>query len=162
MNPEVHQTIHNERRYILPGLLLLLVVVGGYYYFRSQIVVAPNVSTEEPATSTVHVVRADEGEAKDIPTGFPTNIPIGKEITQSYRVDYTVDHLTQYTVGFLDTNTSKEIAKSYKSYMDEYGFKLTTSTTSYIEGVNGNNTLSVVISGANEGKHLVVVNLLVH
>ena len=156
-----------ERRYIIPALLVLLILVGAYIYIpnsREHLVpTGPNDTGGTPTVAmNVKVVRADQGEVKTIPPGFPQDIPVSPYIIESYRMEYTAHNVTQYTVGYVTKSQIADVIKKYVSYMKTAGYKVATTAAAYMSGDKNGNTLSVTAAPSEGvGETRVTVNYLV-
>ncbi len=166
-SPVTPQTPSGENKgsLVLIALLVVLLLMWGYFHFfaHSNVSKGPDqVASSVPTASKTQVVRADVGIVT-IPPGFPSDIPVGPAITQSYSAYYPKNHVTQYTVSYVMSGKMSDVVTKYLTYLKQNGYTDLSSTDSYAVGTQGNHTLSVSI-GPYVGRNglLVTVNLLVH
>lgn len=149
---------NHHRQAVLTSLLALLLLVWAYFHFSIK---QESVAGNSQLLPGLQIVRADTGSIKTVPEGFPADIPLGDDITQSYRVAYTDKNVTQYTIGFKTQKSPEQMFKIYNDFLTGQ-FSDVAADPNYLVGTRGNQTLSIGLDLGPGHLTIVVVNLLVH
>ncbi len=141
----------------LTATLVIAVLAALFFFQKDSATIAP---IPEPKTSTALVASSPEPQrtdfGKEIPSDFPSDIPIEKGIVpdQSYRLDY--GDRKQTTLVFSSEKTVKENYDGYLGMLEKDGWSISNKyegeTVSSIYGTKGtieiNVTLNTDVSGS--------------
>jgi len=145
---------------ILLLLLVLLAAVLIYTYMRTSMPAETPVA-HTPERPAVRIVRADVG-VTTLPPGFPTTIPVGDIITESYKETDIDKSTTKYVVTFVTKKTASVILGVYNDYLTRDGYTISSTSASMIEGQKGASLLTATVTPSVGTESRVSVNLLVH
>jgi hypothetical protein len=165
---------HKDSSVVLTLLLLVLAVIVGYFILYPS---RPASETKTPSASSVKTTPATSSNPsnsvavtnataeKNLPTGFPSIIPVEKaNITESYKAVYkNHNNATQYTISYTSKSSVAALWDTYADFLRKEGYVLdklaTDKNLGTISGTKGDNTLSVVLS-RHDKVSLVQLNLL--
>lgn len=133
--------------------LVAIIAVGAWFFLRearpeaSAPIAAP--VTEDKNIEVTETKPAETG--RSVPLGFPESIPVEtNNITESLRVAYKEQGVTQYTVSYTSVKSRESLWDSYSSYMNKAGFAVDKASSSkslgQLSGTKGSDTLSIVVS----------------
>lgn len=150
------------------SLIVGIIIVGGaawFFFGREPEAASEPIVTPVEVDKNIEVIETDIAETgQAVPLGFPESIPVeSNNITESVRVAYKEQGVTQYTVSYTSMKSRESLWDLYSGYMGKAGFTVDKTTSSkslgQLSGNKGNDTLSVAISD-HGGVALVQLNYL--
>jgi hypothetical protein len=155
-------------RTALIAIIILIVLVAGYVSFgkhrssQEGLFVSPS-DDDSPAIVVVENAIMTNG-VLPVPTGFPQDIPIEKEvILESAVTHYPEQNAEQLSLSYQSSKTIAQKYTEYINYIRQAGYDITEEDTSSpmksIFGIREDANLSVAIS-RSEGQTLVQLSYL--
>jgi len=146
---------------VLIAIILIATAGFGIYIFQKNkkvVTVPPTQNIEQPVVKENIVTESQPQEPQktefgtEMPTDFPSNIPVekGAEVQQSYGLNY--DSQKQLSIVFLSTKTVEENFALYKDFLEKQNWNIYNKYESpeisslYGYGTKESNEINVTIS----------------
>ncbi len=135
---------------LLIVIALALIAVGVYFWIK-QGGGGQSASNQKFSSENVKVVDNN----KQVPNGFPKDLPVEGTITQSNTLNYPDRGLTLYSISLNSPRQSEELYAAYGSYLKTNKYQVTNqskaSTLMTYNATAGKNDLSILIRPMSAG-----------
>ncbi len=151
--PQKASDVPTPHSYLI-SIIVLAIILGllaGYFYYTNR----PNKSF------TTEKVQITDG-VKQLPAGFPTDIPVEtKNISKSEVLAYPDRGATLYSVQYMSSKQTEELYSAYSKYLSTNGFTIVSQSKSAslirYQAIKDREELNIIINPESGGTKIQLV-----